>query len=46
MDIADDMMMLTSILGPKLDRGLGAQPFKILGGHGNDVIGVTEQTVQ
>ena len=38
--------LLTSILGPKLDRGLGAQPFKILGGDGNDVIGVTEQTVQ
>ena len=46
MDIDDEMMMLTSILGPELDRGLGAEPFKILGGDSNDVIGVTEQTVQ
>ena len=46
MYIDDEMMMLTPILGPELDRGLGAEPFKILGGDSNDVIGVTEQTVQ
>ena len=39
-------MLLTPILGPELDGGLGPEPLEILGGDSDDVIGVTEQTVQ
>ena len=44
--IISENMLLTPILGPELDGGLGSEALEILGGDSDDVIGVTEQTVQ
>ena len=42
----DDYLPVTSVLSPQLYGGLWSEPLQVLGGHSEDVVGVSLETAQ